>query len=85
MSKQYTFNLQSASYVEDSQKLLTGRLVKPATNALGLHFPSTSQEELLDSAEHCDLDWNHIGVMRVSYQKLNIFCYKYIFQKLLAG
>ena len=46
--------LQSISYVEDSQKLLKGRLVKLRRHALGLHSPSAFQEELLQSAEHCD-------------------------------
>ena len=41
--------LQSISYVEGSQKLLKGRLVKPRR-----HSPSTFQEELLWSAERCD-------------------------------
>ena len=45
--------LQSISYVEDSQKFLEGRLVKPQRHRLVLHLPSTFQEELLGSAEHC--------------------------------
>ena len=44
---------QSINYVEDTQKLLKGQLVKPRRHALGLHSPSTFQE-LLPSAEHCD-------------------------------
>ena len=48
-------NLQSLGYVEDNQKLLKGRLIKPRRHVLGLHSPSTFQEELLGSAEHCDL------------------------------
>ena len=48
--------LQSIDYVEDSQKLLKGWLVKSRRHVLGLHSPSTFQEELLGSAEHCDLD-----------------------------
>ena len=54
--------LQSISYVEGSQKLLKGRLVKPRRHALGLHSPSTFQEELLGSAERCDPSGNHVGV-----------------------
>ena len=48
--------------MEDSQKLLKGWLVKPRRHALSLHSPSTFQEELLGSLEHCDLAWNRIGV-----------------------
>ena len=40
--------LQSIGYVEDSQKLLKGRLVKPRRPVLGLTSTSTFQEELLD-------------------------------------
>ena len=69
--------LQSISYVEGSQKLLNGQLVKPRRHALGLHSPSTFQEELLGSAER-------IGVKKVFYQKIELFGYKYIFQKLLT-
>ena len=76
--------LESISYVEDSQKLLKGRLVKPWRHALGLHSPSTFQEELLGSAEHCGPSWNRIGVKKVFYQKIELFGYKYIFQKLLT-
>ena len=47
--------LQSIIFVEDSQKFLKGRLVKPRGYALSLHSPSTFQEELLGGAEHCDL------------------------------
>ena len=46
--------LQSISYVEGSQKLLKGRLVKPRRHVLDLHSPSTFQEEPLRSAERCD-------------------------------
>ena len=46
--------LQSISYMESSQKLLKGRLVKRRRHALGLHFPSTFQQELLGSAGRCD-------------------------------
>ena len=46
--------LQSISYVEGSQKLLKGWLVKPRRHALGLQSPSNLQEELLGSAERCD-------------------------------
>ena len=45
--------LQSIIYVEDSQKLLEGQFVNPQRHALGLHFPSTFQGELLWSAKHC--------------------------------
>ena len=54
--------LQSRSYVENSQKLLKDRLVKSWRHVLGLQSPFTFQEELLGSAEFCDLAWNHIGV-----------------------
>ena len=47
--------LQSIGYVKDCQKLLNGRLVKPRRHVLGLHSPSTFQEELLGSAEHSKL------------------------------
>ena len=47
--------LQSISYVEGNQKLLKSRLVKPRRHILGLHSPSTFQEELLGNAEYCDL------------------------------
>ena len=46
--------LQSIKDVEGSQKLLKGRLVKHRRHALGLHIPSTFQEELLGSAKRCD-------------------------------
>ena len=46
--------LKSISYVEDSQKFSKAWLVKPRGHSLGLHSPSTFQEELLVSAEHCD-------------------------------
>ena len=48
-------SLQSINYVKDSEKLLKGRLVKPQRHAFDLHPLSTFQEELLGSAEHCDL------------------------------
>ena len=44
--------LQSISYVEGSQKLLKGRLVKRRRDAVGLHSSYTFQKELLGSAEH---------------------------------
>lgn len=47
--------LQSISYMEESWKLLTDPLVKPQTHTFGYHSPSIFQEELLSSAEHCDL------------------------------
>ena len=47
--------LQLVSYVEDNQKPLKDQLVNPRTHALCLHSLSTFQEELLGSAEHCDL------------------------------
>ena len=54
--------LQSISYVEDSQKVWKGRLVKPRRHALGLQSHSIFQEELLGSVEHCESSWNLIGV-----------------------
>ena len=52
LSKSYAFNFSIIKYVEDSQKLLKGRLVKPRRHVLGVHSPSTFQEELLGSIEN---------------------------------
>ena len=55
ISKTMRSILKPLNYVEDSQKVFKGRLIKTQTHALGLHSPSIFQKELLDSAEHCDL------------------------------
>ena len=74
--------LQSLIYVEDSKKLLKGRLAKLQTRAVGVHSPPTFQEKLLGSAAYCGLASNWVGVYRIFYQKAELSGYKYIFQKL---
>ena len=65
--------LQSISYMEDSQKLLKGWLVKPRRHALSLHSPSTFQEELLGSPEHCDLPGIALVFREYFIKKLSYF------------
>ena len=62
LSKTYVFKFAINKLCERQWKAFERSVSKAQRHAFDLHPLSTFQEELLGSAEHCDLTWNWIVV-----------------------